>query len=81
MKPYKTYFHRGQDPLLTEAINKIMATGVSFKKLSDESGVAAGTYSNWKTRKSKRTYTPTLNAALRGAGLQLSITRKNGSAK
>jgi len=78
MKPYKSYFHRGQDPLLTEATNKILETGVTFKQLSRDSGVSTSTFSNWKSRKSKRTFTTTLNAALRASDMQLTIAAKNG---
>ena len=78
MKPYKSYFYRGQDPLLTEAIGRIMATGTKFSKLSKDTGVATTTFYNWKKRKSKRTYASTMNAALHGAGMELKIVKGNG---
>jgi len=77
-KPYKTYFFRGQDPLLTEAIEKIEDTGTKFGQLSKDSGVSTTTFYNWKKRKSKRTYASTMNAALRGAGMQLKIVNGKG---
>jgi len=78
-KPYKTYFYRGQDPLLTEAVEKIKDTGTKFSQLSKDSGVSTTTFYNWQKRKSKRTYASTMNAALRGAGMQLKIV--NGKSK
>ena len=77
-KPYKTYFYRGQDPLLTEAIEKIMDTGTKIGQLSKDTGVATTTFYNWKKRKSKRTYASTMNAALRGAGMRLKIVNGKG---
>jgi hypothetical protein len=81
MKTYKTYFYRGQDPMLTDAINRLMDTGTNFSQLAKASGVAPSTYSNWKKRKSKRTYCNTLNAALRGAGMHLEIVNGTGKKK
>jgi len=84
MKPYKTYFFRGQDPMLAEAISRIFDEGTPIKKLSEASGVASSTFYNWKRKKSKRTYASTLNAALRSAGMRLEIAsglKKNGSGK
>ena len=78
MKPYKTYFFRGQDPMLTEAISKIMDSGAKFSKISADTGVATTTLYNWRKRKSKRTYASTMNAALRGAGMELKIVKSNG---
>lgn len=75
MKPYKFYRFTDQDPLIKETLALI---DESFAATSRATGVSASTLSNWKKKRTKRAFNPTLQAIGRSRGYRLQWVRSNG---
>lgn len=74
MKPYKTYFHRGQDPMVDRVLTAL--NGYTFSEVSKLSGISSSTPRNWKRRKTMRPQHTTLAAALGAVGKEFAIVNK-----
>ncbi len=71
MSTYRFYKYSGQDPIIAKALSTIKDPNMSAA--ARRTGVSASTLYNWRSKKSKRTFTNTLNAVLRGNGKKLDV--------
>lgn len=69
-KPVKVYKHYNYqyDPQMVELVKLIKADGHTINSLAKESGVSAGTISNWAKKKTRRPQNFTLEATGRSIG-------------
>jgi transcriptional regulator with XRE-family HTH domain len=69
-----------QDPIVDKMRTMIEDSGLSYKKLSELSGVSSGTYTRWFSRnvkkRVKRPMFSTVMATVRGAGCDLVIAKQ-----
>lgn len=70
LKQYKTYRFKEQDPLIGQVLMEIRTT---FAEVGRKSGVSPSTLSNWKHKRSRRTFASTLNAVARSSGKKLAL--------
>lgn len=80
LKTYKSYNFVDKDPIIDVIHTSIQDSGKSYKELEADSGVAAGTMSNWINGKTRRPFFATAAAVLRACDVK-AITFTNGSGK
>ena len=73
MKVYKTYTFKDQDPLIGDVLR---GSNESVSKVAERSGVSTSTLYNWRKKKSKRTFTSTLNAVAIALNKRLVVVDK-----
>jgi len=65
---YKSYIFHDKDPVIDVLRTAIKDCGMTYVAVSAESGVAAGTLTNWFSGDTKRPQFATVNAVARGIG-------------
>src|SRR5262245_16537743 len=65
---YKSYIFRDKDPVIDILRTAIKDSGLSYKAVHEESGVATGTLTAWFSGDTKRPQFATVNAVARGLG-------------
>jgi len=68
LKPYRSYVFRTKDPVIDILRTAVKDSGLSYVKLSEASGVSAGTLSNWFSGPTKRPQFASVNAIARSLG-------------
>lgn len=76
LKPYEIYWFEGQDPVVEKVLDAVDKVGVKPKALSTDSGVAASTLGNWRSKKTKRPQFATLNATLMAIDKEFAIVNR-----
>ena len=69
---YKTYFHRGQDPIVGEVLHYITSDG----DVEKAGGPKRATIKRWRDKKTKRPQVTTLQAALGAFKKTLTVADK-----
>lgn len=75
MKLYKTYSFRDKDPVIDLLRTAIKDSGVSHKRISEDSGVSQGTLSNWFVGPTRRPQFATTQAVARALGYELRLIK------
>jgi transcriptional regulator with XRE-family HTH domain len=68
---YKSYNFVDKDPIIDEIRTLYEDSGVNYKWLHENAGVATGTLTNWFNGQTKRPQAATLNAVARALGYKL----------
>lgn len=72
---YKSYNFVDRDPIIDEIRTVYQDSGVNYKWVHENSGVATATLANWFDGKTKRPQAATINAVLRSLGFKLGVTK------
>jgi hypothetical protein len=70
---YKSYNFVDKDPMIDEIRTVYQDSGANFKWVSEHSGVAPTTISNWFSGTTRRPQAATMNAVLRSLGFKLGV--------
>ena len=70
---YKSYNFVDKDPMIDQLRTVVEKAGVTYKALSDDSGVSPQTISNWFAGETRKPQAATMNAVLRAIGYRLGI--------
>jgi hypothetical protein len=70
---YKSYSFVDKDPIIDEIRTVYQDSGANYKWVSEHSGVASATLSNWFNGQTKRPQAATINAVLRSLGFKLGV--------
>jgi hypothetical protein len=68
MKLYKSYSFRNKDPVIDYLRTAVQRSGTKHSKISEASGVSAGTLNNWFHGTTKRPQFATVAAVARSLG-------------
>ena len=84
LKPYRSYVFRTKDPVIDTIRTAVQDSGLSYTDISADSGVSAGTLTNWFTGSTRRPQFATVNAIARSLGKEFVlvdrkyVVRKSG---
>jgi hypothetical protein len=78
LKPYKSYIFRDKDPVIDMMRTAVEDSGNSYVHISVDSGVAAGTLTNWFKGDTKRPQFATLQAVAYALGKEFVLQNKQG---
>lgn len=70
---YKSYNFVDKDPIIDEIRSIYQDSGANYKWISERSGVAPATPTNWFSGETKRPQAATINAVLRSLGYKLGV--------
>lgn len=70
---YKSYNFIDRDPIIDEIRTVYQDSGANYKWVSEHSGVATATLSNWFNGQTRRPQAATINAVLRTLGFKLGV--------
>lgn len=76
MKIYKSYMFRTKDPVIDHVRTIVADSGLKHSKVSEKSGVAAGTMHNWFSGPTRRPQFATVEAVARACGYTFKAVRK-----
>jgi hypothetical protein len=76
LRLYKSYVFRDKDPIIDQVRTVVQDTKQTYKQISADSGVAAGTLGNWFGGTTKRPQFASMNAVLRACGHEFVIRER-----
>jgi hypothetical protein len=76
LRLYKSYVFRDKDPIIDQVRTVVQKSQKTYTKISEDSGVSAGTLGNWFGGTTKRPQFASMNAVLRSCGHEFVIREK-----
>jgi transcriptional regulator with XRE-family HTH domain len=70
---YKSYSFVDKDPMIDQVRTIIQDSGITYKSLSEDSGVSVSTINNWLGGATKKPQAASMNAVLRALNHKLAI--------